>query len=69
MGFAGEGLNLHVTGLTHDERGYPVVTPEVKDKLVRRLVDKIKKNADKIIKYEEQKTDDADIVLTQLFLK
>src|SRR5664279_3994882 len=49
----GEGYNVHVTGLTHDERGYPDMTPAQQDKLVRRLVDKIRKNADKIILYED----------------
>ena len=34
----GEGYNVHVTGLTHDERGYPDMTPAQQDKLVRRLV-------------------------------
>ena len=33
----GEGYNVHVTGLTHDERGYPDMTPAVQDTLVRRL--------------------------------
>ncbi len=41
----GEGYNVHVTGLTHDERGYPNMTPEVQDKLVHRLQDKILKNS------------------------
>src|SRR6202521_1649199 len=27
MAHAGEGYNFHVTGLTHDERGYPNMTP------------------------------------------
>ena len=33
----GQGYNLHVTGLTHDERGYPNMKPATQDKLVRRL--------------------------------
>ncbi|RLF32182.1 MAG: 2-oxoacid:acceptor oxidoreductase subunit alpha, partial [Thermoplasmata archaeon] len=42
MACAGEGYNVHVTGLTHDEKGYPVATdPEVQARLVRRLCDKI----------------------------
>ncbi len=63
MACAGEGYNVHVTGLTHDERGYPVITAEVQDKLVGRLVDKIRKNANKIIEYEEIKTRGADVVV------
>ncbi len=59
----GDGYNVHITGLTHDERGYPVLTPATQDKLVRRLCDKIRKNADKISMYEEIMMDDAEIVL------
>jgi 2-oxoglutarate ferredoxin oxidoreductase subunit alpha len=60
---AGEGYKIHTTGLTHDERGYPVMTAECQDVLVRRLVDKIRENADKIIHIEEKNTDGADIVV------
>jgi hypothetical protein len=41
MAYAGEGYNFHVTALTHDEHGYPNMTPPVQDKLVRRLQSKI----------------------------
>jgi 2-oxoglutarate ferredoxin oxidoreductase subunit alpha len=38
----GKGYGVHVTGLTHDERGYPSATnPQLHEALVRRLVDKI----------------------------
>ena len=38
----GKGHSVHVTGLTHDERGYPAATnPPLHEALVRRLVDKI----------------------------
>ncbi len=58
----GEGYNFHVTGLTHDERGYPDMTPAVQDRLVSRLQDKILKNADKIMLFEEDSTiDGADV--------
>jgi 2-oxoglutarate ferredoxin oxidoreductase subunit alpha len=42
MAHAGEGHRFHVTGLTHDERGYPSMTVPTQDKLVRRLQQKIK---------------------------
>jgi 2-oxoglutarate ferredoxin oxidoreductase subunit alpha len=63
MGLAGEGYKLHTTGLTHDERGYPAVNPETQHKMVPRLVDKIRKNADKIWKYEEKNIEDAEVVI------
>ena len=59
----GEGYNVHVTGLTHDERGYPDMTPLVQDRLVRRLADKINKNVDKITLYEEDQIEGADVVV------
>jgi len=61
--YPGKGYRFHVTGLTHDERGYPVINEEAQDKLVRRLVDKVKKNADNIMRYEEADIDGADVVV------
>jgi len=63
MANAGEGYRFHVTGLTHDERGYPAMNDEAQDKLIRRLVHKIERNADDIIEIEEEDTDGADIVV------
>jgi 2-oxoglutarate ferredoxin oxidoreductase subunit alpha len=63
MAVAGEGYRFHVTGLTHDDRGYPVMTAEAQDKLIRRLVDKIRLNIKDITKYEEVKIDDAEVVV------
>lgn len=63
MVMAGQGYNVHVTGLTHDERGYPNMTPPVQDKLVKRLKHKITDNAEKICLYEESDIDGADVVV------
>ena len=63
MAHAGEGYRFHVTGLTHDERGYPAMTPPVQDKLVRRLKDKIENNIDKITIMDTDGLDDADVVV------
>jgi len=63
MAHAGEGYNFHVTGLTHDERGYPNMTPAVQDKLVRRLQTKISNAADYICLFEEEKLENADVVV------
>ena len=63
MAIAGEGYRFHVTGLTHDERGYPVMTAEAQDQLVRRLVDKIRLNRDDILKYEEIAVEDAEVIV------
>lgn len=60
---AGDGYRIHTTGLTHDERGYPVMSAEAQGKLVRRLVDKIRKNVDNIIDVTTTDLDDARIVV------
>ena len=63
MALAGEGYRFHVTGLTHDERGYPAMNATAQDRLVRRLVDKIRLNRKDIIRYEEAWVDDAEVVV------
>jgi 2-oxoglutarate ferredoxin oxidoreductase subunit alpha len=59
---AGDGYNFHITGLTHDERGYPNMTVSVQDKLVRRLRSKID-NAPDLVCYEADGLDGADVVV------
>ncbi len=59
----GEGFGIHVTGLTHDERGYPVITAEAQENLVRRLNEKIRVHADDIIDYEEFMTEDVEVLV------
>jgi 2-oxoglutarate ferredoxin oxidoreductase subunit alpha len=63
MVHAGEGYRIHVTGLTHDERGYPSMTVSAQDRLVRRLKEKIERAADSLVDYEEQGTGDAEVVV------
>jgi len=60
---AGDGYRFHSTGLTHDHRGYPVMTAECQWECVTRLVDKITKNADDIVRFEEEEIDGADVVV------
>ena len=63
MAHAGDGYNFHITGLTHDERGYPNMTPQTQDKLIRRLQNKIRDAADRITLLEEEGIDGADVVV------
>jgi 2-oxoglutarate ferredoxin oxidoreductase subunit alpha len=63
MARAGEGYKFHITGLTHDEHGYPNMTAQTQDKLVRRLQDKIRVAADRVSLYEEEGVEDADVVV------
>ena len=60
---AGDGHRFHVTGLTHDERGYPVINAEAQHKVVTRIVDKIRKQSDRIIRYDEDQVEGADVLL------
>jgi 2-oxoglutarate ferredoxin oxidoreductase subunit alpha len=60
---AGDGYRLHVTGLTHDYRGYPIMNAETQEKLVHRLVNKIRLNADKLCRIEETGVEDAEVVV------
>lgn len=60
---AGDGYRFHTTGLTRDERGYPVINAECQSVVVPHLVNKIKNNADKIIILEEEEIDGAEIVV------
>lgn len=60
---AGDGHFIHVTGLTHDERGYPIINAEAQDKNVRHLVDKIRNHEQEICLYEEEETEDAEVIV------
>ncbi len=60
---AGDGYRIHITGLTHDEQGYPAMDWQTQGKLVRRLVEKIRLNVSKISRYEERNTDDAEVIV------
>ena len=63
MAHAGDGHRYHVTGLTHDERGYPDMSVECQATLVKRLCDKIRKNADRIVRLQEDQMDDCEVVV------
>jgi 2-oxoglutarate ferredoxin oxidoreductase subunit alpha len=57
----GEGYRYHVTGLVHDETGFPTNKTEEIDKMLGRLNSKLLKYQDEIIHYEETMTEDAEI--------
>jgi 2-oxoglutarate/2-oxoacid ferredoxin oxidoreductase subunit alpha len=61
MAKAGDGYHLHVTGLTHDEQGYPAMNSAAHGKLVRRLISKVRENP--VSRYEEREVEDAEVVL------
>lgn len=63
MAIAGEGYRFHVTGLTHDERGYPAMDAHASEWNIRRLINKIQAHRDEIIQLEEHDLDDAEVVV------
>ena len=63
MSSFGEGHRYHITGLVHDETGFPTNSTKVADKLMTRLMDKVEKNKDDIIQYEEYMIEDAEYVI------
>ena len=55
-----DGYKYHVTGLMHDETGFPTNSTEETKKLMDRLMSKINENLDDILIYEEYKIDDCE---------
>jgi len=60
---AGDGYRFHVTGLTHDERGYPSMTVDTQDHLVNRLVDKLRPFSNGRAIFEAEDLEDAEVVV------
>ena len=56
----GQGERYNITGNAHDESGFPTNSHEIAGRLVGRLLDKVEKNADDIIRVEEYAMDDAE---------
>ena len=56
----GDGFRTHVTGLLHDETGFPSGSPLVTEQLLRRLHEKIDRVGAEIIHTEEAFMEDAD---------
>jgi len=59
----GQGYRFHVTGLTHDDRGYPIMFEECQEYNVHPLVRKIRNYVDEIIDTQEANIDDAEVVV------
>jgi len=57
----GDGYRYHVTGLVHDQTGFPTNNTDEIDAMLTRLNSKLDKYMDEIIDYEETNTEDAEI--------
>ena len=56
----GDGYRIHVTGLLHDETGFPSGSPIVTEQLIHRLHEKINRVGEEIIHTEEHFMEDAE---------
>lgn len=63
MAVAGEGYRIHVTGLTHDERGYPAMNAAAHEWNINRLVNKIRNHRDDIVQVQETHLKDATVAV------
>jgi len=59
----GQGHRFHVTGLTHDDRGYPIMNEECQEYNVHPLVWKIRKYTDELVDIQEIDLEDAEYVV------
>jgi 2-oxoglutarate/2-oxoacid ferredoxin oxidoreductase subunit alpha len=63
MASFGDGYRYNITGLTHDQEGFPTANPkEIKEKL-DKLKYKIVRFADELVQVETEMVDDANIVV------
>jgi 2-oxoglutarate ferredoxin oxidoreductase subunit alpha len=58
-----QGYHIHMTGLTHNEKGYPEINVKAQANMMNHLIGKVRNNADKIIMLEEKYLDDAEIII------
>ncbi len=60
---AGMGHRIHTTGLTHDEHGYPAMTAEAQDTLIKRLCNKVIDHTEEISIYEADQVEGSDVTI------
>ena len=63
MATFGMGYKPHITGLTHDQRGYPVMDAAAQEEMIKRITSKIKDNAERIVDYDTWFMEDARVVV------
>jgi len=59
----GDGWRFHVTGLAHDERGFPTQDPAVVAALQQRLQQKIEDHGDEVTQCEQVLMEDAEVAV------
>lgn len=59
----GMGYRCNYTGLIHDEVGHPTNSPEITNRLVRRLSGKVEAHKEQIFHWEETLMEDAEVAV------
>ncbi len=59
----GQGVPYHVTGLLHDETGFPTNDPDLAERNARWLVDKVENHKDELADVELDEVDGCDILV------
>jgi len=63
MASFGDGYGVHVTGLYHDETGFPSNDEAVCAALIRRLCGKVERRREELAAFEQRGVDDAEVVV------
>lgn len=63
MASFGDGYRWHITGLTHNEWGFPTNDKDEIAKKSKRLMDKVEAYRDEIVEYDTEFVDDAEIIV------
>lgn len=63
MASFGQGYRYHVTGLFHDETGFPSNKSDITDRFLRRLCRKVEKAEPVIRDYVTESTDDCEVLV------
>ena len=63
MASFGDGYTWHVTGLTHNDWGFPTNNSEEIERKMLRLMRKVDRFRDDIVEYETENVDDADVIV------
>lgn len=63
MAAFGEGHRYHITGLFHDESGFPSNSSKNAEIMMQRMMDKISNNLEDIVSYDEYMTEDAEFLI------
>jgi 2-oxoglutarate ferredoxin oxidoreductase subunit alpha len=61
--FGKDGYRFHVTGLAHDQTGFPTNNPAEIDRLNRRLNAKIDRGRDRIVDIVHEQVEDAEVIV------